>query len=81
MSVKDWMYTNFRQEDREFLAQEFQSAAQIGHLMKELGSSKYEHALFLVLFYCYYNYDLREPFMPQYKSNHIQLLEELRQML
>ncbi len=81
VSVKDWMYTNFRQEDREFLAQEFQSAAQIGHLMKELGSSKYEHALFLVLFYCYYNYDLWEPFMPQYKSNHIQLLEELRQML
>lgn len=81
VSVKDWFYTNLRQEDKEFVLQEFQYTAQIGTLMKRIVSSKYEHALFLLLYYCYYNYDLQAPFMPQYTSNHDQLLEELQRLL
>lgn len=81
ISVKDWMYQNFKQEDKEYVRQEFLNIAEIGSLMNRIGRSAYDRLLFPLLFYRYYNYDLQKPFMPQYESNHVQLLAELQRLI
>lgn len=81
ISVKDWLYQNFRQEDKDFVIREFQYAAEIGRLMAQIDSGKQEQAVFLLLFFLYYDYDIREPFMSQYGNNHRQLLEHLNTLV
>lgn len=81
VTVKNWMYDNFRQEDREFTKKEFQYAAEIGPLLRQIDSRHQEHRTFLLLFFRYFNYNLQEPFFPQYDNNHIQLLEALKRLV
>lgn len=75
--VKDWLYQNFRQEERDFVKQEFLYSEKIGRLMAQISPDRQDQAVFLLLSFLYYNFDIREPFMPQYESNHQQLLEHL----
>ena len=39
-----------------------------------------EQLLFQILYYRYYNFDLEQPFFPQYQRNPRQLLEKLREI-
>ena len=41
-----------------------------------MGVEKFRGQLFLFLYYRYYNYDLDQPFLPQFRSN----LEQLRKL-
>lgn len=36
--------------------------------------------MFKILFYHYYNFDLDQPFLPQYEKNNRSLLHDLRQL-
>lgn len=77
VSVKEWIYQNFKQEDRAYVKQEFQHSAEIGGLLAQIDPDKQEQAIFLLLYFLYYDYSIKEPFMAQYESNHQQLLEHL----
>lgn len=67
--VKDWMYQNFKREDREFLTAESTTLLELGRLLRALSPEQLEENLLQILYYRYYNYDLDQPFMPQYEKN------------
>lgn len=67
--VKDWMYQNFQREDREFLTAESTTLPELGLLLHALSPEQLKENLFQILYYRYYNYDLDQPFMPQYEKN------------
>lgn len=79
--VNDWMYQNFKREDKEFVKREYDSAREIGRYLHQLGSSQLRQVLFPVLFYRYYHYDLEKPFLPQYDRNLVHLTKKLRELL
>lgn len=41
-----------------------------------MGTEKFQSLLFQFLYYRYYNYDLDQPFLPQFRSN----LEQLKEL-
>ena len=75
--VKDWTYQNFNAEDRAFLTAESTAISELSRLLRALGPEGLEKNLFTILYYRYFNYDLDQPFMPQYAAN----LEELKKAL
>lgn len=79
-SVKDWLYSNFKQDDKEFLKKEKDYTLQVGRLMRQISPLEQTRLTFLLLFYLYYNYQLDAPFLPQYTRNLEQLLQQLKQM-
>ena len=78
--VKDWLYRNFSREDKEFLKQQYQAIPEIGRLMRRIPEGMHQAAVFKVLFYHYYHFDLDQPFLPQYEQNNRSLLHDLRQL-
>ncbi len=79
--VKDWMYQNFSREDREFLTTESDTLIELGRLLKAMSTDGRKENLFQILYYRYYNYDLDQPFMPQYKENTEELKRILQELL
>ena len=79
--VKDWMYQNFSREDREFLTAESGNLLELGRLFKAMSPDQLKENLFQILYYRYYNYDLDQPFMPQYKENTVELKRILQELL
>ena len=79
--VKDWMYQNFSREDREFLTAESDTLLELGRLLKAMSTDGRKENLFQILYYRYYNYDLDQPFMPQYKENTEELKRILQELL
>lgn len=79
--VKDWMYQNFSREDREFLTAESDTLLELGQLLKAMSTDGRKENLFQILYYRYYNYDLDQPFMPQYKENTEELKRILQELL
>lgn len=75
--VKDWMYQNFSREDREFLTAESSNLLELGRPLKAMTPDQLKENLFQILYYRYYNFDLDQPFMPQYEKN----TEELKHIL
>ena len=75
--VKDWMYQNFSREDREFLTAESSNLLELGRPLKAMTPDQLKENLFQILYYRYYNFDLDQPFMPQYEKN----MEELTHIL
>lgn len=78
--VKDWLYRNFPREDKEFLKQQYRAIPEIGKLMRRIPEELRRASVFKILFYHYYNFDLDQPFLPQYEQNNRSLLHELRQL-
>lgn len=79
VNVGDWMYQNFSREARAFVEAERDILPELGVLLRNLGEDGRRSVLFKILFYRYYNYDLEQPFLPQYQRNQQALLEVLRQ--
>lgn len=75
--VKDWMYQNFKREDREFLTAESTTLLELGRLLRALSPEQLKENLLQILYYRYYNYDLDQPLMLQYEKN----TEELKRIL
>lgn len=76
--TKDWLRDNFKREDQEFVLAEYNSVLEIGQLMRRIDEYNQPGAIVAALFARYYDFDLNMPFMPQYRSNHEQLLQKLR---
>lgn len=78
--VKDWLYHNFSKEDKEFLKQQYLVIPEIGRLMHRMPEEMRQAAVFKILFYHYYHFELDQPFLPQYEQNNRSLLNELRKL-
>lgn len=75
------MYQNFKREDREFLTAESSTLLELGRLLRTLSPEQRQEHLFPILYYRYYNYDLDQPFMPQYEKNTEELIGILQEIL
>ena len=80
VSVKDWFYRNVPREEKEYLKLEYAAVEKMGKLMHSIPAEICEQMLFQNLYYRYYNFDLEQPFLPQYQRNICQLLEKLREV-
>ena len=76
--VKDWLRENCSEERRGIMTAEAAVLPALGRLLKRFNFNENKAALFQVLHYRYYNYDLDKPFLPQYISNMAALQQFLR---
>ena len=81
IQVKDWLYENFTRESREFWTAESTTLLTLGCLLNKLGTRELQASLPQILHYRYYNYDLDQSFMPQYRNNMAALIRFLQQRL
>ncbi len=79
--VKDWAYQNFNREDREFAKREYDSCMKIGALLAQMTPSVYEQALPMILLLRYSEFDVEQPFLPQYDRNLQLLMDYLNNMV
>ena len=73
VTVKDWLSQNFSREAKAALKADYDAIPIIGQNIRAMDEEKFQSLLFQFLYYRYYNYELDEPFLPQFHSN----LEEL----
>ena len=76
VTVKDWLAQNFSKEAKAALRADYDAIPIIGQNIRAMREEKFQSLLFRFLYYRYYNYELDEPFLPQFRSN----LEELRKL-
>lgn len=81
VSVKDWLYQNFKREDKEYVKREYEIATELGKLMRAIDPAMRPGIVFKVLYYRYYNFDLDQPFQPQYERNNRHLLADLHRIV
>ncbi len=79
--VKDWLRENFSRESREFWSAEGGILPILSPLLNKLDAGELQASLCQLLHYRYYNYDLDEPFQPQYQANMAALVRVLRQRM
>ena len=79
VNIGDWMYRNFTRDAKDFVEREASILPELGTLLKKLGHNGQRQFLFRLLFYRYYNYELDQPFLPQYQENQRQLILALRE--
>lgn len=78
VKIGDWMYRNFTRDARDFVEKEASILPELGKLLKKLGPDGRRQFLFRLLYYRYYNYELDQPFLPQYQENQRRLIDALR---
>lgn len=78
VKIGDWMYHNFTRDARDFVELEASALPELAELLKKLGPGGRRQFLFRLLYYRYYNYDLDQPFLPQYQENRRLLIDALR---
>ena len=79
--VKDWLRENFSRESREFWSAEGGILPILSPLLNKLDAGELQASQCQLLHYRYYNYDLDEPFQPQYQANMAALVRVLRQRM
>lgn len=77
-SVKagEWFSANFSKEEREYLKADYDFLAVMGKKIRSMGEERFKKNLFQFLYYRYCNFDLRQPFLPQYYRN-VEALKEI----
>lgn len=76
VTAKDWLSQNFLKESRDALKADYDALPAIVGNIQTMGAEMFQGLLFRFLYYRYYNYELEEPFLPQFRSN----LEQLRKL-
>lgn len=77
ISIKDWVYQNFKRDEKNFLLMDWAYAAQL-HAMARRAAPEKKRRIIAELLQCrYWNYDLDKPFLQQYQENHAKLLQML----
>ena len=74
-------YQNFKREDKEYVKREYEIATELGKLMRAIDPAMRPGIVFKVLYYRYYNFDLGQPFQPQYEQNNRHLLADLHRIV
>lgn len=76
VTVKDWLSENFPREAREALKADYAVIPLLGRNLRAMDAEEFQRLLFQFLYYRYYNYELDEPFLPQFLAN----LEKLKEL-
>ena len=76
VTVKHWLSENFTREARDALKADYDIVPVLGQNIRAMGEKEFQRMLFQFLYYRYYNYELDEPFLPQFLAN----LEQLRKL-
>ncbi len=76
VKVKDWLSQNFTEEDKDALKADYDVIPTLGRNVLAMSEKEFRPLMFQFLYYRYYNYDLDQPFLPQFRSN----LEQLRKL-
>lgn len=76
VTVKSWLSENFIQEARDALKADYDAIPVLSQNIRAMGKEEFQNLLFQFLYYRYYNYELDEPFLPQFLSN----LERLKEL-
>ena len=80
--VGDWLRENFTEEDRNYQTLEWGFVAAIGRLMKHIRSEDQLRGIMpKLLYYRFWNFDLEEPYMPQFVHNNRALIEALQTLI
>jgi len=76
VTAKDWLSQNFSKETRAVLKADYEALPILSQNIRAMGSEQFKRLAFQFIYYRYYNYELDEPFLPQFLSN----LEKLREL-
>ena len=77
-SVKKWIRKYCTDEDRAFWELDIGSARELAQLLEKVPQCEKARAILLFLMYRYSDFDLGQPFLPQFERNHQKLLKALR---
>ena len=80
MSVKKWVQKRCSNQDREFWEIDVGSAREVAQLLLQVPEDQKAQAIFLFLYYRYLAFNLEQAFPPQFRSNNLRMLEQLRAM-
>lgn len=75
--VGNWLQKHFSAEDRLFMESEYAFIPQLSVVFHALSPEMREHARTYLMFFRYFNYDRKRPFMPQYNQNNRELMQVL----
>lgn len=78
MSVKKWIRKRCNQEDYDFWELDVGLAREMALLLEKVPQSRMSQALMCFLRYKYSDFDLDQPFTPQFRRNQNRLMEALR---
>lgn len=78
--VKKWIQRYCSDEDRAFWNLDVGSARELAQLLEQIPQRNMKRALFLFQVYRYSDFDLDQPFLPQFERNHQRLLKALRKL-
>lgn len=71
---KEWLSENFTREARDALKADYNALPAINRNIQAMETEGFQRLMFQFLYYRYFNYELGEPFLPQFRSN----LEKLK---
>ena len=69
-----------RGKTKNIVKREYEIATELGKLMRAIAPAMRQGIVFKVLYYRYYNFDLDQPFQPQYEQNNRHLLADLHRI-
>lgn len=81
IETRRWMNQYFSKEDREFVTIDFGSVIEIEKTMRKISEKKRLHAIMIFIKYKYSNFNLDEPFLPQFQQNNSILIQKLQKMI
>ena len=81
IKVRSWVRKTMNDEDKEFVIEDPECSVRIARMLRKIPRQMLNRALLLMLHYRYSNYDLEQPFMPQYKRKNGRLLAALQKMI
>ena len=79
--VKAWMKKYLTEEEREFIEADVASVVPIASLLQDIPKKEQTIALLHFIRFKYSDFDLDQPFVPQYKRNMAKLEAVLQQMI
>ena len=79
--VRNWVRQTMNDEDKEFVIADPEYSVRIARVLRKIPRQMLNRALLLFLHYRYSDYDLEQPFMPQYRRKNEQLLAVLQRMI
>lgn len=68
------------QRPKAYVKREYEIATELGKLMRAIDPDMRQGIVFKVIYYRYYNFDLDQPFQPQYEQNNRHLLADLHRI-
>lgn len=79
-SVKKWVQKYCSDEEWKFWNLDMESVKELAQLLEAIPECEKSRALLLFIMYRYSDFDLEQPFFPQFERNHQKLLHALRNM-